>query len=427
MEKKLVLDTPAGVRDYNPEEMKIRNFMLETIRNVFELYNSNEIDTSIFEFNKLLQYKYGDDEKLIFNIKNSDISLRYDLTVPLVRYLVMNKIEKGKFFRIGKVYRCDTPIICKARLREFYQCDFDIIGNYDLMFTDAECIYVIYEILTKLGINNFIIRINNRKIIDSIFNICKIPKNLFNSITSSIDKLDKCDWEYIKDEMIQKGLSIEKIDNYKKYFNQNFNIEELNQLFIENKANLSGLQEIKILQDYLNAYEIMNLVKFDISLVRGLDYYTGTIFEVIVPDTDFGSIAAGGRYDKLINSYNKSMNTPCVGMSIGFERVFLLCNKMNENKCKVLIVTCGKIDLKEKLSLAKTLRNAGIGCDMNYKKKARVLDQFQYAEENNILYCILLGENEIKRKIYKIRITKTREEIEIPFEELISYIISTEK
>ena len=402
--------------------MKIRRFMLDVICNIFELYNGDEIDTSIFEFKDLLQYKYGEDEKLIFNMKDDTIALRYDLTVPLVRYLIMNKIEKGKFFRIGKVYRCDTPVICKARLREFYQCDFDIIGNYDLMFTDAECISIIYDILTKLGIANFVIRINNRKIIDSIFKICKVPNKLFNTITSSVDKLDKHDWEYIKNEMLQKELTLNVIDNLENYFNQNLNIEKLEQLLIENKANISGIQEIIKLHEYLDNYGIINSVKFDISLVRGLDYYTGTIFEVIVPNTDIGSIAAGGRYDKLINSYNNSMNSPCVGMSIGFERIFLLCKLAKDNRCKVLIVTCGKIDLKDKLSLSKMLRDEDIGCDLSYKKKAKVLDQFQYAEDNNIPYCIILGQDEISREVYIVRNTRSREETEIPFEEIISYI-----
>jgi len=422
MSKKVKLETPIGVRDYGPSNMKIRNFMLDTIRNIFELYNGKQIDTSIFEFKNILQHKYGDDEKLIFNMKDDNIALRYDLTVPLVRYLVMNKIEKGKFFRIGKVYRCDTPVICKGRLREFYQCDYDIIGNYDLMFTDAECISIIYDILTKLGIENFTIRINNRKIIDSIFKLCKVPKKLFSNITSSIDKLDKHDWEYIKNEMVQKGLIINVINSLENYFNKNLNLEELERLLITNKSNIIGIEEIKKLFEYLRVYQIIESVQFDMSLVRGLDYYTGTIFEVIIPGTDIGSIAAGGRYDKLINSYNSSMNSPCVGMSIGFERIFLLCKLTNNTECKVLIVTCGKIDLRYKITLIKQLRYNNIICDMSYKKKAKVLDQFQYAEDNNIPYCILLGQTEISRKVYKVRYTETREETHVPFQNIIFYI-----
>ncbi len=422
MSKKIVLKTPIGVRDYNSDDMKIRNLMLETIRNVFQLYNGDEIDTSIFEFTDLLQYKYGEDEKLIFNLKNDNISLRYDLTVPLVRYLVMNKIEKGKFFRIGKVYRYDTPILYKGRLREFYQCDFDIIGNYDLMFTDAECLSIIYDILVKLKIDNFVIKINNRKIIDSIFKLCKVPKNLFNKITSSVDKLDKYDWKYVKEEMVQKGLDENIIYNLEEFFNNDISLDNLENLLVLKNANIIGIQEIKKLIEYLKKYKIVDSVKFDISLVRGLDYYTGTIFEVIIPDTDIGSIAAGGRYDNLIKSYNNSMNSPCVGMSIGFERIFILCKLTNKNKCKVLIVTCGNIDVEYKLDLIRQFRYKNICCDMNYKKKAKVLDQFQYAEDNNIPFCIIIGQNEIDKGFYKVRNTKTREEIEVESDNIVSYI-----
>ncbi len=421
--KKITLMTPIGVRDYDPNDMKLRNLMLSKIHNIFELYNGSQIDTSIFEFSNLLQFKYGEDEKLIFNMKDDKLSLRYDLTVPLVRYLIMNKIEKGKFFRIGKVYRCDTPVLNKARLREFYQCDFDIIGSYDLMFTDAECISIINEILTQLEIENFIIRINNRKIIDSIFKLCNVPKKLFNTITSSVDKLDKHDWTYIKTEMLQKGLEEKIIDELENYFNKDINLDELDSLLRSNKGNIVGVEELRKLIEYLNIYEITSF-RFDISLVRGLDYYTGTIYEVVIPDTDIGSIAAGGRYDKLINSYNNTMNIPCVGMSIGFERIFLLCKLKQNNKCKAYIVTCGNINIKYKIDLIKKLRINNIGCDMSYKKKAKVLDQFQYAEDNNIKYCIILGEDEINKKVYKIRDTKTRAEEEIPFDKIVNYLIN---
>ena len=285
--KKITLMTPIGVRDYDPNDMKLRNLMLSKIHNIFELYNGSQIDTSIFEYSNLLQFKYGEDEKLIFNMKDDKLSLRYDLTVPLVRYLIMNKIEKGKFYRIGKVYRCDTPVLNKARLREFYQCDFDIIGSYDLMFTDAECISIINEILTQLEIENFIIRINNRKIIDSIFKLCNVPKKLFNTITSSVDKLDKHDWTYIKAEMLQKGLEEKIIDELENYFNKDINLDDLDILLRSNKGNIVGIEELRKLIEYLNIYEITSF-RFDISLVRGLDYYTGTIYEVVMPETDIG-------------------------------------------------------------------------------------------------------------------------------------------
>ena len=422
MNKKIVLETPIGVRDYNTTEMLKRSFMLEKITNIFNLYNGKEIDTSIFEFTNILQFKYGEDEKLIFNMKDEKISLRYDLTVPLVRYLIMNKIEKGKFFRIGKVYRCDTPILSKGRLREFYQCDLDIIGSYDLMFSDAECISIINDILHNLEIEKFIIRINNRKIIDTIFKICNVPKKLFNKITSSIDKLDKYDWKYVSDEMCQKGLSNEIIVELESYFTKNLSLTELEEVIKLKKGNLSGIQELQKLFSYLDAYKIKSF-EFDLTLVRGLDYYTGTIFEVIVPNTDIGSIAAGGRYDNLINSYSNSMNIPCVGMSIGFERIFLLTNMKSVNKCKVYIVTCGNLDISYKIDLVKKLRENNICCDMSYKKKAKVLDQFQYAEVNDIPFCIILGQDELNKGIYKVRNTQSREEKDIPATDIIEFLL----
>ncbi len=418
-DQRIKLETPVGVCDYGPDEMIVRNKMLDAIRRVFKLYGGQEIDTPVFELKEILMKKYGEEDKLIYDLMDGKSALRYDLTVPLTRYLVMNKIEKGKFFRIGKVYRRDTPSMNKGRLREFYQCDFDIIGNYDSMFTDAECISIIARSLKNLGINDFFVLINNRKIIDSIFKTCKVPKNLFNKITSSIDKLDKHEWEYVEKEMLEKGLSQNVIDKLSEYFTNLLQFD-----FIKKNLKSEGILEIEKLMEYLDFYGLSDHIEFQISLVRGLDYYTGTIFEVVLPNSDVGSIAAGGRYDKLINTFSK-MSTPCVGLSLGFERIFLELNKVKDNKLSdILIVTCGKVNPVEKIKLANQLRDANLSTEMFYKKKAKPLDQFQYAEDNKIPLCIIIGQQELDDHVYKVRVTKTREEFDINQDSIVDYCIT---
>ena len=320
-----------GARDFTPEQMKIREQVFATIRRVFKRHGAVEIDTPVFELKEVLTGKYGEDSKLIYDLADQGgelLSLRYDLTVPFARFLAMNSVGNIKRFHIAKVYRRDNPQLTKViaelffryydimiialyhnkylkgRYREFYQCDFDVAGVYTKMVPDAEVITVAKEILSDLPIGSFMIKLNHRKLLDAIFDICGVPTEKFRTICSAVDKLDKMSWEDVKSEMVnEKGLAVEAADKIGKYVLLNGQpIVLLNQLF-ESKTfgdhvdALSALEDLKILFTYLESMNSIGHVSFDLSLARGLDYYTGVIYEVILTDgiSQMGSIAAGGR------------------------------------------------------------------------------------------------------------------------------------
>lgn len=427
--KKFEIKTPKGTRDYNPLEMSIREKTFETIKKVFKRHGGVTIDTPIFELRDILTGKYGEDSKLIYDIADQGgelCALRYDLTVPFARYLAMNSnIKQIKRYQIGKVYRRDQPQLTKGRYREFYQCDYDIAGIYDPMIPDSEIIRIIYEILNNLNIGDFTIKINHRKLIDGIFEVSGVPEEKFRTICSSIDKLDKTPWEEIRNELIyEKGLSEEIADNINLYVTLKGDsnlIEKLSEddKLIGNEKIKEGLQDMKLLFTYLEAFSVSDKVSFDLSLARGLDYYTGVIYEAIINKSNIGSVAGGGRYDNLVGMFDqKNRKLPCVGLSIGVERIFtILENKIKKekeeiraNEIDIYICSIGENNIVYIMSLVSEMWDNDIKVEFSYKKKSKFLNQIEYCEKNKIPYAIIIGEDEIRDGNVKLKNVEKRDD-----------------
>lgn len=332
-----------GARDFGPEQMRIREQAFNAIRRVFKRHGGVEIDTPAFELKELLTGKYGEDSKLIYDLADQGgelLSLRYDLTVPFARFLAMNSVGNIKRYHIAKVYRRDQPQAARGRYREFYQCDFDIAGNFSPMVADAEVITVATEILTELPVGKFCIKLNHRKLLDAIFDICGVPASKFRPICSAVDKLDKMSWEEVKKEMIEeKGLDTQAATRIGDFVQHSGDPKTLWSLLTDTAAfgthplALEAMQDLRLLFDYLDAMGSLSHVSFDLSLARGLDYYTGVIYEAVLVEGALavGSIAAGGRYDNLVGMFSPSgVQTPCVGVSIGIERVFAIMERKAE-------------------------------------------------------------------------------------------------
>jgi len=318
---KLVLKTAKGTRDFQPEQMAVRENVLKKIVKVFKVHGAVTIDTPVFELKEVLTGKYGEDSKLIYDLKDQGgeiLALRYDLTVPFARYVAMNKVEKIKRYQIAKVYRRDQPSISRGRYREFYQCDFDIAGSYDPMVADAECVKIVKDILNSMDVGKFAIKVNHRQILDGIFEVCGVAPDMFRTICSSVDKLDKSPWEEVKKEMVEeKNLDsaiADKIGQYVKRSGGQDLIDELlaSELGQKSKSAKAGLEDMKLFLNYSDIFGCADVVSFDLSLARGLDYYTGIIYEAVLTDDNkddkgeeirVGSVAGGGRYDNLVGMF----------------------------------------------------------------------------------------------------------------------------
>ncbi|XP_021931668.1 histidine--tRNA ligase, cytoplasmic isoform X2 [Zootermopsis nevadensis] len=438
---KLILKTPKGTRDYGPSQMAIRADVFNKIISVFKRHGAETIDTPIFELKEVLTGKYGEDSKLIYDLADQGgeiLSLRYDLTVPFARYLAMNKISNIKRYHMAKVYRRDNPAMMRGRYREFYQCDFDIAGQYDPMIPDVECVRVVSEILTSLQLGDFLIKVNHRQLLDGLFEACGVPPDKFRTICSSVDKLDKSPWEEVHNEMVnEKGLSPAVADCIGKYVRLSGKTELVEQLLQDEmlvgqcKSARDGLEALRLFLKYCTLYGLQDQVSFDLSLARGLDYYTGVIYEaVLLSDTKtehgessgVGSIAGGGRYDNLVGMFDpKHKNVPCVGVSIGVERVFsVLEARLASNKTKVrttevevFVASAQKNLLEDRMKLCKELWDSNIKAEHSYKRNPKLLAQLQYCEEMGIPLAAILGESELARGIVKLRHVVTRHEIEV--------------
>lgn len=328
---------PKGTRDYLPEQMMIRQKAFSIIRRVFQSHGAVEIDTPVFELKDTLTGKYGEDSKLIYDLADQGgelLALRYDLTVPFARFLALNAVGNIKRFHIGKVYRRDQPVLSKGRYREFYQCDFDIAGTYGRMVPDSECLCVVCEILDALPIGDFAIKLNHRCLLDAILDLCGVPAEKFRTICSAVDKLDKEPWEVVKKEMVEeKGLRDDVADKIGEFVLNKGEPKAMYKELMESKkfgnhkGALTAMEDLRILFEYLEAMDKLKFISFDLSLARGLDYYTGVIYEAVCMsgNTQVGSIGGGGRYDNLVSMFQEAgKQTPCVGVSVGIERVFTL-------------------------------------------------------------------------------------------------------
>lgn len=399
------------------------------VSDVFRLHGGTPLDTPVFELRDVLSGKYGEESRLIYNVEDYGgelLALRYDLTVPFARWLAANKVAHIKRYQISKVYRRDQPAIARGRLREFYQCDFDIAGVYDPMIPDAEILRVITECFASLDLD-ISIKINHRVILDSLFAIAGVPEDKTRTISSAVDKLDKESWETVKKEMVEeKGLAEEVADKIGRLVRRSGTINEILDVLrsdpeLSENENLDrGLVEMQLLSSYLEALGGSDKVVFDLSLARGLDYYTGLIFEVVMNTSSaaknkgkgkdsgaasqVGSIAAGGRYDNLVGMYGKQA-MPCVGVSFGVDRIFtVLKDRMGEDTSsprgiEVYVMAFGGKEfdglLLERMAVTKDLWAAGIKAEFSAKVKPRLPQQFKAAETEGVPLAVILGQDEL--------------------------------
>lgn len=439
---KVQLKTPKGTRDYGPEHTAIRNDVLGRITEVFKRHGAVNIETPIFELKDVLTGKYGEDSKLIYDLADQggeSLSLRYDLTVPFARYLAMNKITNIKRYQIAKVYRRDNPSVARGRYREFYQCDFDIAGQYDDMIPEAECVFVAAEILRSLDAGKFKVKVNHRMLLDGLFESCGVPSDKFRTICSSVDKLDKSKWDEVKKEMIdEKGLSEEVADKIGVYVRMNGTDELVttlakDDLLTTSKMAVQGLEAMAQFFEYIKLFNIEDVVSFDMSLARGLDYYTGIIYEVVLLDKgeSVGSVAGGGRYDELVGMFHpKNKTIPCVGISIGVERLFTVIEaklakekqKIRTTEIQVYVAAAQKNLVEHRMTVCRDLWNAGIKAEHSYKKNPKLLVQLQHCEENTIPWAVVIGEEEVSKGVVKLRDVITRKEEEVKREDLVEEI-----
>lgn len=466
-EAKFTIKTPKGTRDWEPLAMSLRKKIFSTIEDIFSSHGAVTIDTPVFELKEILSGKYGEDSKLIFDLQDQGgelCSLRYDLTVPFARFVAMNPSEYGniKRYHIAKVYRRDQPAMSKGRFREFYQCDFDIAGVYDPMVPDSEVLCTLVETLDALGIEGFTVKINHRKILDGIFDICGVPAEMIRTISSAVDKLDKSPWSEVKREMVNdKGLDEKVADKIGEYVKLKGGKDLLAKLKADavmtgHPVASQGVKDMELLFEYLDVYGISDRMNFDLSLARGLDYYTGLIYEAVTAasappgfdaegakaadtkqkkkksDDDeidestvgVGSIAAGGRYDNLVGMFSGSKKpdaVPCVGVSIGVERVFaIMMQRLKEKETKgdksavrakevdVYVMSVGEGLLKERMQVTKMLWDAGIKAEFMHKAKPKLPAQFGVVDKEAIPFAVILAPNEWNGESKQVRVKQQK-------------------
>ena len=395
-----------GMQDYYPEKYERIQSIIEIIRKNALLLGAEEMDTPAIESKKLLLNKYGEEaeNKLIYKIWEPELikdkkiipsqpnsALRYDLTVSFARYLMNNGIEKMKRLQIGKVYRRDKPCPESGRFREFIQADYDIVGDYSLMLPEAEIFALITRVMKDINFNNYIIKFNFRQNLEKIVGMAQIPSILFKSVSTSIDKLDKYSWEYVAEELEDKKISLESIEILKNLLEKNYFDSSLTPI-------------LKEFQEYLDIYGIRENIKFDASLARGLDYYTGLIYEVVLKDNNnkIGTLIAGGRYDKLIYKTKRGQKTyiPAIGVSFGVNRMEMVIENLDiPVKFKILIVSDKKY-IKNKIFIQNLLNLEGYQAEY-IDQSMKVCNQINYGIKNNFNYILICGEDEDLIKVKK--------------------------
>lgn len=432
------LKSPKGMRDIAPAQAWQRKKIFDVITSCFERHGALPIDTPVCERREVLQGNYGEESKLIFNLEDQGgelLSLRYDLTVPFARFLGQNKIQAMTRYHIGKVYRRDAVSKIQGRFREFYQCDIDFAGKHDLMMADAECLEILCEILKGIKLPyNFTIKINHRQILSGMFKFCGVPETKFKTICSSIDKLDKVSWEEVRKEMCEKGLDADIADKIGKFIVKSGSEELIDHLLSEELSSDAdaklGLDELKVLYKYAKLMQIDRHLKFDLSLARGLDYYTGLIYEAVVDSTEVevGSIAAGGRYDNLVSTLLDcpGFSVPCVGLSIGIERLFAVLDAYNEKSEQVQIdpqIHCyvGSIGdgmVEERFKIVQDLRNKGFRVRNVLKDFVKPLTLYQLCERDEVPYAVFFGKGDFKENSVTLRNLSLRQDEKIKMDEL---------
>lgn len=445
---------PKGTRDFSPEEMAKRNYIFDTIREVFKLYGFRQIETPAMENLSTLMGKYGEEgDKLLFKILNSgdylkDLSneelleknstrlatkisekgLRYDLTVPFARYVVMHRNEitfPFKRYQIQPVWRADRPQ--KGRYREFFQCDADIVGS-DSLINEVELIQIADEVFSRFGIR-VSIKLNNRKILSGIAEIIGEAEKI-TDITVAIDKLDKIGLEKVNEELASKGIPQKAIEQLQPIILlQGTNEEKLNTLKTVLKDSETGIQGVNELEYILNKLKIVGIrceLELDLTLARGLNYYTGAIIEVKALDVQIGSITGGGRYDNLTGIFGLS-GVSGVGISFGADRLFDVLNQLDLypkdsiQNTQVLFVNFGEKEEAHILPLILKMRQKGISTEI-FPEAAKMKKQMSYADSNKIPYVAIVGENEINENKITLKDMTSGEQKSLPLEECISIL-----
>jgi histidyl-tRNA synthetase len=442
---------PKGTRDFGPAEMSKRNFIFNVIKSVFKRHGYSQIETPAMENLDTLLGKYGEEgDKLLFKILNSgdflngidmasllsngsnaaslklcEKGLRYDLTVPFARFVVQHQHEiefPFKRYQIQPVWRADRPQ--KGRYREFYQCDADIIGSNSL-FNEADLISIIDEVFRLLNIR-VEIRLNNRKILAGIADYIGQPEKI-TDITVAIDKLEKIGIDAVNQELQDKGIGMQEISKLAPLFKisgtNRQKLEQLKNILHISYAGNKGIEESERLLSYLETLNLKSEVKIDISLARGLNYYTGSIIEVKALDMEIGSICGGGRYDDLTGIFGLK-DISGVGVSFGADRIFDVMENLklfpaeSIESCKVLFVNFGEKEALYCLSLLPKLHEHGIPAEL-YPDAAKLKKQMGYADSRHIQYVVLAGENEINEGILSVKNMFTGEQLKATFEELV--------
>lgn len=447
---------PQGTRDFGPDVVRKRTYILNTIRNVFELYGFQPLETPAMENIETLMGKYGEEgDKLIFKILNNGLdnpdkekqvredfekvlqgkntkgiterALKYDLTIPFARYVAMNHgqlIFPFKRYQIQPVWRADRPQ--KGRYREFYQCDADVVGSNSLI-NEVELASIYHDVFTRLGLINYELKINHRKILTALAEICGGADKM-TDITVAIDKLDKIGLEKVKEELSKKELNAVQISIVEKYLNITGSAEEvlagLKSLVGGNESGKKGIEEIEYLLANLK-HQTINIIP-DPTLARGLNYYTGIIFEAKAPaEVKIGSIGGGGRYDDLTGLFGVP-DIPGVGISFGVDRIYDVMEELNlfpadvHIGTQVLFFNLGEAESKAAFSLMQQLRHKAVRSEL-YHEQSKFDKQFKYAEKKNIPFIVIIGDKELKDGNCTIKNLATSQQETITAEELLNY------
>ena len=440
---------PKGMRDFNSDVMQKRNYIFETVKSAFERYGYAPIETPAMENIATLTGKYGDEgDRLIFKVLNSgdylskatlddDITsksltkqisekaLRYDLTVPFARFVVQNRNEitfPFKRYQMQNVWRADRPQ--KGRYREFYQCDADVIGT-DSLLCEVELVQLYDEVFSKLNIPNVDICINNRKVLSGMIELMGATE-IFDDVVIVLDKLDKIGIDKVKVEMESKGVKKESLSILDTFLGAK-KVSDLSSLLDQSEIGTKGLEELQFVMQKINELGLQsaNLV-FDITLARGLNYYTGCILEVKANDVQIGSIGGGGRYDDLTSNFGLK-DISGVGVSFGIDRIYLVLEELGLFPKDITISTTimfanfGTAESSYCLPLLKQLRSVGISSEL-YPQKAKMKKQMNYANTKGVQFVVLVGENEMESGVLTVKDMNTGEQSALNISELIKQL-----
>ena len=447
---------PKGTRDFSPAEMAKRNYIFDTIKDVYALYGYQQIETPSMETLQTLMGKYGEEgDKLLFKILNSgdfigklpseefvsdnvlklaakicEKGLRYDLTVPFARYVVMHRDELQmpfKRYQIQTVWRADRPQ--KGRYREFYQCDADVVGS-DSLLNEVELVQIIDTVFTKFGIN-VQIKLNNRKILAGIAEYIGQPDKIVD-ITVAIDKLDKVGVDAVNAEMLANGISQEAVNKLQPILTMNGTnaqkLETIARTIASSEMGVKGVEETRFILDKVEAVGLKNELQLDLTLARGLNYYTGAIFEVKAKDVAIGSITGGGRYDNLTGIFGMP-GLSGVGISFGADRIYDVLNTLDlypqnaMQATQVLFINFGETEVDYCLPIAGKARTAGISVEV-YPDAAKMKKQMAYANAKGIPYVVLAGESEIEQGKVTLKNMLTGDQQLVSAQQLIDIVTS---